>query len=231
MQLKSAVPAPLHSGRRWSDCFCSEKGGYFYHRNSSVHIWVWQLLSWLLGCSTNKTMPEPGGLLSTGFVRAEPIWNAHFFVLLTSGKKQLQQGEIKATLGEKRNHYFWQPSFPFTLKPRPTAEPQGEWSREGSIPFKENGLNKPELELGIVLIYSKDTGNKDGSDEHREPAGRGLLGVSQASEAHPPRECHHPCYIWDLSQRPAEEQCSMTMPRRNVLPANVRDQQGHSKHL
>lgn len=44
--------------------------------------------------------------MSTGLVRAEPIWNAHFFVLLTSGKKQLLQREVKATLEEKRNHYF-----------------------------------------------------------------------------------------------------------------------------
>lgn len=62
--------------------------------------------------------------MTPGFVRAEPIWNAPFFVLPTSGKKQLQQKEVKATLEEKRSHYFWQPNFLVPLKPRPTGATQ-----------------------------------------------------------------------------------------------------------
>lgn len=100
--------------------------------------------------------------MSTRFLRAERIRNAHFFVLLTSGKKQLQQREVKATLEKKEKPLFLTTQLSIHFKAqahRPTGpwqRPPGEQSREGRITFKENGMNKPELELGIVLVCSKD---------------------------------------------------------------------------
>lgn len=103
-----------------------------------------------------------------------------------------------------------------TVKHRPTGPPErpGEQSRGGSITFKENGMYKPgELELGIVLSILRILVTRmDQTESTGNKAGSSLLGVSQASQAHP-----RGVSSFQLNMRSVTEVCGRAMQYDRAL--------------